>query len=90
MQETTSYRSGCGCEFDGETIVKCERHRSNYSDTGTYRVIRTGSPEHLATFTDDQLCTLAASTDPAHIVYGFAAECELSIREARRQTAASR
>jgi hypothetical protein len=49
------------------------------------RIIETGSPEHMATFTDQQLRTLAASKNPAHLVYGFAAECELTLREARRE-----
>jgi hypothetical protein len=48
------------------------------------RIIETGSPEHMATFTTEQLRTLAASTDPAHIAYGFAAECELALREIKR------
>lgn len=49
------------------------------------QIIETGSPEHMANFTDEQLRTLAASTDPAHIVHGFAAECELSLREAAEE-----
>ena len=45
------------------------------------KIIETGSPEHMATFTDEQLRTLAASKRPEHIAYGFAAECELALRE---------
>ena len=33
--------------------------------------------EYYATFTEDQLRRLAASTSPAHIVYGAYAEAEL-------------
>jgi hypothetical protein len=45
-------------------------------------VITAGSVEHIKTMTTAQLRTLAASTDPAHIVAGFAAECELVMRGA--------
>jgi hypothetical protein len=54
-------------------------------DSDRPAVVQAGSPEHMATFTDDQLRTLASSTNPAHIAHGFAAECELILREARRQ-----
>ena len=41
------------------------------------KAIRTHSPEYMATLTVAQLRTLAASTEIAHIVAGFAAQCEL-------------
>ena len=41
------------------------------------KIISTHSPEYMATFTVEQLRALATSTDPAHIVPGFAAQCEL-------------
>jgi hypothetical protein len=41
------------------------------------------SPAYYRTFTNEQLRTLAASTAPAHIVYGLMAAAELFIREAR-------
>lgn len=41
------------------------------------QTIETGSPEHMATFTVEQLRTLAASPRPEHIAYGFAAQLEL-------------
>lgn len=44
------------------------------------KMIRTESPEYMRTLTTEQLRTLAASTDPAHLVVGFAAECELVMR----------
>ena len=40
-----------------------------------------GIAAHIRTFTDDQLRTLAASTNPSHIVFGAAADIELIIRE---------
>lgn len=44
------------------------------------RTVTTTSPEYMATFTTEQLRTLAASTDPAHVAAGFAAQCELILR----------
>ena len=45
-------------------------------------VITAGSVEHIRIMTIAQLRTLAASTDPAHIAAGFAAQCELVMRGA--------
>jgi hypothetical protein len=44
------------------------------------RTMSVNSPEYMRTLTTDQLRALAASTDPAHLVAGFAAECELVMR----------
>jgi hypothetical protein len=43
-------------------------------------MVSVNSPEYMATFTVDQLRTLANSKDPAHIAAGFAAELELARR----------
>jgi hypothetical protein len=44
------------------------------------RTVSAESPEYMRTLTTEQLRTLAASTNPAHLVAGFAAECELVMR----------
>jgi hypothetical protein len=54
--------------------------RNEQEDKDMAKIIETGSPEHMATFTTQQLRTLAVSADPAHIAYGFAAQCELILR----------
>jgi hypothetical protein len=47
------------------------------------KLISTESPEYMATLTTAQLRTLAASKRPEHLVAGFAAECELILRDAK-------
>ncbi len=44
------------------------------------KAISTESPEYMATLTVEQLRALASSANPAHIVVGFAAQCELIVR----------
>jgi hypothetical protein len=43
-------------------------------------LIDAGSPEHMATLTEEQLRALAASRRPEHIVPGFSAALELARR----------
>lgn len=43
-----------------------------------------GIAEHVRTFTDTQLETLAASESPSHVVFACAAELELIRREGGR------
>jgi hypothetical protein len=47
------------------------------------KLINTESPEYMATLTTEQLRVLAASKRPEHIVAGFAAGCELILRDAK-------
>ena len=50
---------------------------------GMSKLISTESPEYMATLTTAQLRTLAASKRPEHLVAGFAAGCELILRDAK-------